>query len=192
MGAGHDHHHDHGHAPDRAHDHAHGPPPAKGGIGLILGIILGVFVLGTCGVGVLAALLLPALAKAKDKANRTKCQNNMRQISIGAIMYSDDQRAFPYVEGDVDGRAALTLLLQKGYVDTPECYSCPCAPGGGGYVFFPVPVPANARSTTPIGWEAAPRADGGRNVSFADGTTTFVTGDEFAELEARARKPPSK
>jgi prepilin-type N-terminal cleavage/methylation domain-containing protein/prepilin-type processing-associated H-X9-DG protein len=41
-------------------------------------------------IAILAALLLPALAKAKDKAKGTACLNNMKQISLATKMYVDD------------------------------------------------------------------------------------------------------
>src|ERR1022692_1441163 len=39
---------------------------------------------------ILAALLLPVLSRAKAKAQRTSCLNNLRQINLGVLMYSDD------------------------------------------------------------------------------------------------------
>lgn len=41
-------------------------------------------------IGILAAMLLPALARAKQSAQRIKCTNNMRQISLAAMMYAGD------------------------------------------------------------------------------------------------------
>ncbi len=45
-------------------------------------------------IAILAAMLLPALAKSKDKAVRSQCQNNVKQITLGLHMYSTDFRDF--------------------------------------------------------------------------------------------------
>ena len=47
-------------------------------------------------IGILASLLLPALAGAKERAQDTTCINNLRQIGIGMRLYQDDhQTRFP-------------------------------------------------------------------------------------------------
>ena len=45
-------------------------------------------------IAILAAMLLPALAKAKDKAVRSQCQNNLKQITLAMHMYINDSREF--------------------------------------------------------------------------------------------------
>ena len=48
-------------------------------------------------IAILAALLLPALAKAKDKALRIQCMNNCKQIGTAAMIYVHDYRdEFPF------------------------------------------------------------------------------------------------
>ena len=41
-------------------------------------------------IAILAGMLLPALAKAKEKAITIQCQNNVRQITLGTHMYVGD------------------------------------------------------------------------------------------------------
>ena len=65
-----------------------------------------------------AALLLPALAKAKNKATAIRCMNNMRQLSLAARLYADDnQEWFPSATNWCD-------TLHK-YAGTPKSFRCP-------------------------------------------------------------------
>jgi hypothetical protein len=43
-------------------------------------------------IGILAALLLPALSRAKDKAIRTKCLSNIKQVTLGMLSYGQENR----------------------------------------------------------------------------------------------------
>lgn len=50
-------------------------------------------------IAILAGLLLPVLARAKDKANAVACMSNLRQIGLGVQLYSgENQDYFPQVE----------------------------------------------------------------------------------------------
>lgn len=56
--------------------------------------------------GLLTALLAPALARGKSAAKRTACASNLRQLSLAAQMYWDDNdgKMFPYrFSSDSDG-----------------------------------------------------------------------------------------
>jgi len=86
-------------------------------------------------IGILATLLMPALMKAKEKANQTKCTNNLKQIALSGIQYADDKRFFPHVtkltslDPDVTTSTAPAQCIRSftffNYDDNPESYICP-------------------------------------------------------------------
>ena len=60
-------------------------------------------------IAILAGLLLPALAKAKEKGRQAKCQSNLKQISIGTTMYADDfNDTFYHVNGAIPNHGQWT------------------------------------------------------------------------------------
>lgn len=46
-------------------------------------------------IAILASLLFPGLARAKDKGRTAKCQSNLRQLSIAAFMFEQDNQVYP-------------------------------------------------------------------------------------------------
>lgn len=96
-------------------------------------------------IAILASLLLPGLAKAKEKARQTRCRSNLRQIGLGLMLYTQDYERYPY---------AFTVLSGTEFYDwdksiepytqalwTNELFKCPsykgqtvprvARPGGG-------------------------------------------------------------
>jgi prepilin-type N-terminal cleavage/methylation domain-containing protein/prepilin-type processing-associated H-X9-DG protein len=70
-------------------------------------------------IAILAGMLLPALAKAKTKAQGIFCVNNLKQLQLGWIMYADDHNNFmPGVNG---GATAASDQWVSGWLDfTPN------------------------------------------------------------------------
>ena len=73
-------------------------------------------------IGILAAILLPALARAREAARRASCQNNLKQIGLSLRMYSNVyEETFP----NTAGRDGLEMLADNGFLENTQVYLCP-------------------------------------------------------------------
>jgi prepilin-type N-terminal cleavage/methylation domain-containing protein/prepilin-type processing-associated H-X9-DG protein len=75
-------------------------------------------------IGILAALLLPALSQAKERARVVGCSNNLRQMIIGALLYADSDPAGNLSAAVWEGDRNLNWLWPD-YISAPKTFVCP-------------------------------------------------------------------
>ena len=77
-------------------------------------------------IAILAALLFPVFASARERARQTHCANNLRQIGLAAKAYEqdNDDAIIPCVITDTNYEASFVELLSS-YTKSPEVWSCP-------------------------------------------------------------------
>ncbi len=83
-------------------------------------------------IAILAAILFPVFAQAREKARQTACLSNMKQIGIGLIMYSSDYDE-QYPPSQLGSGALLVSWPQimQPYIKNEQVFVCPSsAPGG--------------------------------------------------------------
>lgn len=75
-------------------------------------------------IGVLAAILLPALARARETARRTSCMNNLAQLSVALHVYAQEHDGqLPWSGGN--GNADCLVAFCKEYVLEDKLFICP-------------------------------------------------------------------
>ncbi len=79
-------------------------------------------------IGVLVALLLPAVQSAREAARRTQCLNHLRQIGLGILNYEGAHSVFPisiahYQEADVDGNGISWMVGILPYLEEASAFA---------------------------------------------------------------------
>lgn len=83
-------------------------------------------------IAILAAILFPVFAKAREKARQTTCANNLKNLGTAIMMYLEDYDEtypFAYLDETYKGKSATDWYgnLQP-YIKNTDVYLCPSAP----------------------------------------------------------------
>ncbi len=79
-------------------------------------------------IAILAAMLLPALERAKIASKNTACKNNLRQLGLALHMYVSDTGVYPYT---VDANVSKTwyMFIAPNYANNSKVMTCPTFKG---------------------------------------------------------------
>ena len=78
-------------------------------------------------IAILAAILFPVFARAREKARQTACLNNVKQITLAILMYAqdyDETLPWAYNVPDPLPRSGLIRLINP-YVQSSQVHDCP-------------------------------------------------------------------
>jgi len=80
-------------------------------------------------IAILAAILFPVFARAREKARQTSCLSNLKQIGLAEKMYEGDydELTATYIQGAPNGVSAMPswIDLLEPYTKNTQLFSCP-------------------------------------------------------------------
>lgn len=83
-------------------------------------------------IALLAAILFPVFARARENARRASCQSNLKQIGIGVLQYiQDNDEKFPQYQIGVtttDAKSETWYIITQPYIKSWQVLRCPSAP----------------------------------------------------------------
>ena len=77
-------------------------------------------------IAILAAILFPVFARARENARRSSCQSNLKQIGLGVIQYTQDYDELgPRTSSFVDGLSIAWSQNIQPYMKSTQVFQCP-------------------------------------------------------------------
>ncbi len=88
------------------------------------------FIAGLTLIGILAAVLLPALSRSRESARRASCQNNLKQMGIVFKMFANENKGgvYPSLSPHRDNWMVDATALYPEYLSDLEILVCPSSP----------------------------------------------------------------
>ena len=77
-------------------------------------------------IAILAAILFPVFARARENARRSSCQSNLKQIGLGIIQYAQDyDEKLPFACRDAGGDILPWQVTTQPYLKSTQIFKCP-------------------------------------------------------------------
>lgn len=108
-------------------------------------------------IAILAAMLMPALNKAREMARKSKCSGNLKQITMAHLLYADDFNGYVVLQTNHDPSSASTggtithavALQNGGYLPYhSKIWRCPSNEGGARVKNLNAPTACTASAGT--------------------------------------------
>ena len=137
-------------------------------------------------IAILAGMLLPALARAREEARRIRCRSNLNQLAKGMAVYLNehgDNRFYPSPLGrtaadNYNGAEWFSALYWTHVVPDPGVFICPSSPDSND-------------NGEHMGSEAPPAEFGSQTISYAGMHYGSVTDDKGNKIAVRDDFPPN-
>ena len=99
-------------------------------------------------IAILAAILFPVFARARENARRASCQSNLKQIGLGILQYTQDyDEEFPHMTEDANPYAGWVQIINP-YMKSYQIFQCPSeTTSGSAYIssaYYPDPSATNS------------------------------------------------
>ena len=100
-------------------------------------------------IAILAAILFPVFARAREKARQTSCLSNVKQLGLGCLMYAQDyDEKFPFTYMWLAPPDPWPLISWRPvvfpYVKNAQLFQCPSDGSAGGDPSNPALIPASS------------------------------------------------
>ena len=111
-------------------------------------------------IAILAAILFPVFAKAREKARQTSCLANTKQMGLAILMYAQDydETICPYVDSNYNFAEMAWWVVINPYIMNEQIRKCPSRRGSGssdyGVVYPHVSGVGNAKTLADIDYPA--------------------------------------
>ena len=129
-------------------------------------------------IAILAAILFPVFARARENARRSSCQSNLKQIGLGMLQYTqdyDEKFLTQRLTGPANQMSHYGDILQP-YIKSKQLFVCPSSSGSDAPLASGVPTDSKDHNWT----ATAPIPGGDFKGSYA--MNDFADGRALAEL----------